>query len=392
MDRAALEQLDRATLITKAEAIGVTRANILTRPELVDELLVRTAREGDKELPRARGFFGRARDLVARVIEKGLHLPDAAERLRSVTLTASEIAARIVPAAVPTVTLAEIYAAQGHRPRAIETLRRVLEIEPEHAAAQALLTQLETSPSGPPLVPPPPPVEDEDDAAITLGRPPVSSGSLQSRRDPVIRDAEPDGFLDDEPPPARYDVDECVAIAVDPATLYTYWEIRDASLRHVQATRPGGEITLRLLVITPSWDGPRSATRDVDVGQQSGDRFVRDLPAGSIVRAAIGWRTGDVFLPLAHAPALETPAGVACPVVADAFVRWTPKGLLPVTPLDTDYASIRRALGHLGPRRGEVAPYERLTSALGSSDVSARLSSPGRGDASENEPSSRAMI
>src|SRR5580698_3693007 len=129
MDRADLERLDRPTLITKAEELGVSRANILTRPELVDELLVRTARADDKELPRARGFFGRARDLVARVIEKGLHLPDAAERLRSVSVTASQIAARLVPTVVPTVTLAEIYAAQGHRPRAIETLRRVLEIE-----------------------------------------------------------------------------------------------------------------------------------------------------------------------------------------------------------------------------------------------------------------------
>ena len=32
-------------------------------------------------------------------------------------------------------TLAEIYAAQGHKDRAMDTLRRVLEGEPEHAAA-----------------------------------------------------------------------------------------------------------------------------------------------------------------------------------------------------------------------------------------------------------------
>src|ERR1700735_2958062 len=108
MDRAELERLDRTPLIARAEGRGVTRANILTRPELMDELLVRSARKDDRDLPRKRGFFGRARDLVARVIEKGLHLPDAAERLRQVSVTASQLAARVAPA-VPTVTLAEIY-------------------------------------------------------------------------------------------------------------------------------------------------------------------------------------------------------------------------------------------------------------------------------------------
>jgi hypothetical protein len=164
MERTELEGLDRTTLIAQAEALGVTRANILTRPELMDELLVRSARKDDADLPRARGFFGRARDLVARVIEKGLHLPDAAERLRQVSAAATQMAARVAPAVVPTVTLAEIYAAQGHTPRAIETLKRVLDLEPDHAAAKALLVKLETaSPSMIPAAPPPPPVSDDEE-------------------------------------------------------------------------------------------------------------------------------------------------------------------------------------------------------------------------------------
>jgi hypothetical protein len=143
----------------------------------------------------------------------------------------------------------------------------------------------------------------------------------------------------------------------------------------VNRARPGGEVTLRLLIITPSWDGPRSTTRDVAVERASGDRFVRDLPAGSIVRAAIGWQTADAFLPIAHAPALETPPGEPCPVVAESFVRWTPRGLAPVTRHDPDYASIGRALGQFAPRRAEVAPYEHLRPHLGSSDVSAGFGS-----------------
>ncbi len=133
MNRSELERLDRDTLISRAEASGVVRARILTRPELIDELLQRSA---VPEVARARGFFGRARDLLARVIESGLHLPDAAERLRRSSPPPS-----IHPGApVPTLTLAGIYAAQGHRERAIDTLREVLAREPEHAAARALIS------------------------------------------------------------------------------------------------------------------------------------------------------------------------------------------------------------------------------------------------------------
>ena len=39
MDRAELEALDREGLVMRAQAAGIRRARILTRPELVDELL-----------------------------------------------------------------------------------------------------------------------------------------------------------------------------------------------------------------------------------------------------------------------------------------------------------------------------------------------------------------
>jgi hypothetical protein len=386
MDRAELERLDRSTLITRAEALGIARANILTRPELMDELLVRTAPKDDRDLPRARGFFGRARDLVARVIEKGLHLPDAAERLRQVSVTASQFAARVAPTVVPTVTLAEIYAAQGHRPRAVETLRRVLEIEPDHNAAQALLTKLETIPAS---VSPaaPRPREDENDENDEVVIPPAPSAPRLEDAPARAREAtkplasakergEPLGFLDDEPLPEKYDVDECVAIAVDPVTLYVYWEVRESTLEHVRRTREGGALTLRLLIITPSWDGPRSATRDFDVDGATTHRTVRDLPAGAVVRAGIGWRTGDVFLPIAHAPALE---------------RWTPRGIAPVTAHDSDYASIGRALGKLRPEVPGEPSYGRSTSPQGSSEVSAGFGAT-KAKRPSHAPSSEGMI
>jgi hypothetical protein len=82
MNRAELERLDRDTLISRAEDAGVTRARILTRPELVDELLLRTTVD-PVATRKARGFFGVARDLLARVVERGLNLPDAADRIRT---------------------------------------------------------------------------------------------------------------------------------------------------------------------------------------------------------------------------------------------------------------------------------------------------------------------
>lgn len=164
MDRGELEGLDRESLVVRAQAAGIRRARILTRPELIDELLRLDPDADDAQLRKSRGFFGRARDLVARVVERGLHLPDAADRIRTLALgTPPPAVVRSEPQAMPTVTLAEIYAAQGHRQRAIETLRRVLEREPDHAAARTLLARLEDEGyvAPPPPLPPEPEVEPD---------------------------------------------------------------------------------------------------------------------------------------------------------------------------------------------------------------------------------------
>ena len=130
-------------------------------------------------------------------------------------------------------TLAEIYAAQGHRDRAIETLDRVLAREPDHAAARALVAQL----------------RDESYPVPRRGCPrkrrkrrprPRSAPTLTSESTAPAGSAEPSHMLDDAPLPTRYDVDECVAIPVDPSTLYVYWEVRERTLEYVRAARPGG--------------------------------------------------------------------------------------------------------------------------------------------------------
>ncbi len=339
MERAELEALGRDELIARAEEAGVSRANVLTRPELVDELLLRSApRKDDPRLRRMRGLFGIARDLVAAVVERGLNLPDAAERIRALGLPPPP-PARTMPAAVPTVTLAEIYAAQGHRAKAIDTLRHVLSREADHAHARALLARLESDPSAA-ARPVMAPEEEEEEAAS-----PAAAAPAPDTRAAEAEAREPMGFLDDAPLPPKYDVDECVALPVDPTTLFVYWEARDAMMEHLRRTKPDGRLALRVLVIVPTWDGPRTAVRDVDVESAVGDWFVRDLPAGCVVRAAVGWKAHDAFLPIAHSPALETPPGAPSPLEATRFVRWTPEGPRPVQPGDPDLASIEQALG-----------------------------------------------
>jgi hypothetical protein len=347
MNRLELERLDRDALIARAEAAGVTRARILTRPELVDELIIRGVSD-EPTKQRARGLFGRARDLLASVVERGLNLPDAADRIRAVGAPAPPQRSSS-PSALPTLTLAEIYAAQGHRSRAIETLDRVLLREPEHAAAGALVAQLRdvTYPVPPPRMPP-----EEEEAENEARNVNEALESGQDEDEPAkdgesVEPEEPTHMLDDSPLPPRYDVDECVAIPVDPRTLYIYWEVRERTLEYMRAARAPGTIALRVVVIVPTWDGPRSSTRDFDVHQTLGDHFEHDLPAGCVVRVAIGYRHGDTFVAIAHSPALDTPPGAPSPILADVLVRWTPQGTLRVSPDDADAASIERALGRV---------------------------------------------
>ena len=329
--RAQLETLDRESLISRAESAGVIRARVLTRPELVDEIILRQG--ADQETTRRmRGLLGRARDLLARLVERGLNLPDAAERLRNV---APPPAKRSIPP-VPTVTLAEIYATQGHKQKAIDdVLRQVLASEPEHLAAKGLLTKLEqtAAPDAPAMAP-----EDERagyEVATTTEEP-----------------AEPARMLDADPLPPKYDVDECIALAVDPATLYVYWEVRDDT--YARLVKNEGALTLRVLVIVPTWDGPRTYTRDIEVHAQLGDWFVRDLPKDAIVRAAVGWLSPTgAFLSAAHSTIAQPAPRDRAAVLAERLARWTPQGTVAVdgSVPDREAERMARAIARSEARR-----------------------------------------
>lgn len=133
----SLLSMSRAELVSQASGLGVERADRMTRPELRDEILRRT--KSGAEAVEARGLFGIARSMIASMMETGLKMPDAAALIRGTQTLSAQVT---TGAPVATVTLAEIYAAQGHPDRALTIVDRVLEAEPDHPAALRLRDRL----------------------------------------------------------------------------------------------------------------------------------------------------------------------------------------------------------------------------------------------------------
>lgn len=314
-----LRRLSRDQLVEHASTLGISRPRTLTQAELVDEI-VRRSTPGHRQ---RRGWLGRARDLVATVVERGLHLPEAASLLRSTQVRRSPAP----PPPLPTVTLAEIYAAQGYHSKAVSVLDEVVRREPDHREAKSLrerfLAKLSTGElderseraSGP------------NGAGASNGSPHPSGQSAPSDRAAgaagetpshapaaAPEDAGPGG--DDlgstaavsGPGRPGYDVDDVVALATDAETAFAYWEVRPLSFARVQKRHPKGRLVVRVLATRPNERGAVStSTRDVPVDELVGDVFLRGLPPGGEVRIAIGWKWDGEIIPLAVAPELRMP-------------------------------------------------------------------------------------
>ena len=130
--------LSRLELLKLAQTLNVSDADVMTRAEL--RAAIERARKPEPRLPpQPATWLGVARRLLASVVERGLHLPDAAAVIRG------DAPLRPIPSGPPpvaTVTLARIYAAQGHLERGIATLDEVLESDPDHDLARELRAQL----------------------------------------------------------------------------------------------------------------------------------------------------------------------------------------------------------------------------------------------------------
>lgn len=286
MEKGSLAELSREDLVARAEALSVRRARFLTRPELVDEILMAQHKLEGERRGLARGFFGLARDLLARVVERGLHLPDAAERIRGAPPPPRPRHAGLT---IATVTLAEIYESQGHGARAIQTLRNVLSDDPEHQEARQMLTRLERE-HGP------------------VSEPVASTQQAPTHASPTAHDT-------------------CIAVPVDPSTLAVHWAVGNDSLARLRERAGEGQLVLRLLLVFPSWEGPLCERSEREVQGQVGDLLLQGLPA-AVVRVGVAYRVGDVYWPIAHSELFELAGGEEGGVLG--LVRWTPKGREPL--------------------------------------------------------------
>ncbi len=442
MDRHKLESLTREELVALAAELGIVRPRSLTIPELMDEIITRTA-SSEREKARSRGWFGRARSLLASVIERGLHLPDVAKALRHAP---SSKPWPVAPPPLATMTLAEIYAAQGHIEKALQVLDEILAREPEHADARSLrqrfdpqtntkkkletpakreepLTSNEspvvvevaksslTEDVVPPLADAAPVVVETNTNVVTAPESlpiahevaaepvvltpvdvasvvdaPTVEAAVPSETDSHVVEAvelqieavaaeeiaEPVETSDDEETvqaasfenegspafdsydrpniedltlPERYNVDEIVGIAVDPTTVYVYWEVRPVVLARAHARLSEGAMVVRLVSVTPSWDGPITEQRDLPIDALYGDAYVRGLRPGSNVRIGVGWLAHGSFAPFAIGDAVATPRKEPAFATASKVARWMPPGATgPVAPGQTTVAMVTTAL------------------------------------------------
>jgi hypothetical protein len=283
LQRHDLEAMQRDRLVERARAAGVERPEVLTRLELIDEILSMSIAD-EQERKAARGLLGRARDLVARVVEKGLNLPDAAQRLR--TLAPPMAAWRRGPPPIATVSLAEIYAGQGHHNLALKVLDEVLEREPDHAYARELharviagraAAQTPVAPEpAPPAVADPPVVVAEEPVRPAAVVPPPPA-----------------------PPRAAVPTRDALQLDVRQRLARLSWQLRPSTFARARVSKPDGHMILRLAFVEPGWEGPRVKTEDRPIDALTGrlDLAVSENTQG--VCAALGWLTQQGFAPLA---------------------------------------------------------------------------------------------
>ncbi|MBI3203541.1 MAG: hypothetical protein HYZ29_18530 [Myxococcales bacterium] len=346
--RSDLDALNRDGLIERARRVGVSRPEVMTRVEMIDEIIRRqetdvTARR------RARGWLGVARDLVASLIEQGLNMPDAAELVRQ-GVTPTRVQHQ---PPVATVTLAEIYAAQGHMKRALGMLDQVLETEPDHAAARALRDRLTVARPAPVRATEPEQPEDAPAPAEVEALPPEG---LQDERDAVEPAAAPTPAVVEadataveapaveapveapavEAPAVEAPAVEAPAIAPAPAFtappqadqlfaipsaggVWLHWELSDRT----RARTPQQGWVVRLCALWPRVSGARRTERDVVVGAPTGSLLVSGFGAGAVVRAALGQQREADFSPHLVAAVLDAEgvAFAAADVDAQAMAR-----------------------------------------------------------------------
>jgi hypothetical protein len=214
--------------------------------------------------------------------------------------------------------------------------------------------------------PPSPKPEVEAPSTSRSGVEVVAAANEAAVIDEPVAAVNLDAALEEAALPERYDVDEIVALAVDPFTLYFYWEVRATSLARAQARRPDGWLAVRIVGVTASWSGPVTRVRDLRADSLHGDRFLRDIDPGSNIRVSVGWQSDDEFEPFAVGLDVTAPHLRASDAVAGQVDQWRPDAAstaaaLHAPPFNRSHAEPRRhetngaGVSAMGPRRRPAA-------------------------------------
>lgn len=313
-DSKALEQLSRDELIAKAKTLGADRPELLTRPELRDEI-IRLSTNDIVEKQQARGWFGVARDLVASVVSQGLNLPDTADLIRGVNVKAPKAGPPVA-----TVTLAEIYAAQGHVSKALALLDEVLAKEPDHEAAR--VARQRYAPVAEQAVPSmsPEPEDEFVEAEVPKENAAASEGVAGDRVEPAPEKPECEISVPLEPPgtaenaPPRYELAgeesaEKVGLAFEDTEedllLFVHrggtskeliWQLGRRSKARFSEREPGTTLVVKVLEVETGWDGPVSRESLVTLDEARGKHTLPSV--ATEVRSVLGWLKAGRFTPL----------------------------------------------------------------------------------------------
>lgn len=324
-----LDEKSRHELVEEARKLGVERPERMTRVELRDEIVRRSVSE--ERQAEARGLFGVARSMLASVVDRGLHLPDAARAIRGESSFEVPLASQTP---VATVTLAEIYAAQGHKNRALRILEDVLKQEPGHEEALRVRAQLGANSGLPDQAHRETPDREELREALTVEAPPVAErpSKLSVGEIGATTEYVPGGFVEtvgeevetgrqpeveeriSEPLPEVHSraIEEysapALVLAQSDGGLSLYWELPDRSLDECSVDRNEGRAVARIVSFSPH--GPTPERRedtivlaetipvDAPAGCRAGKLKLERYGVPAAVRAALGWESEDGFLPL----------------------------------------------------------------------------------------------
>lgn len=289
------------------------------------------------------GFFGKARTLLTRVVEKGLHLPNAAKGL----LTAPPPPERAAGAPVPTVTLAQLFHRQGHDKKALALLELVLEDDPTNREALALRTALRGEP----------PAEDPVLEAAS-GEPAHEAGEARTRRGPP-------------PEPLGIDDDFTVLLPEDKGhILLLQWAISDEAFLQIYEDSTAEIYPALAIHCVFVGDTPRAETSILakTVGEtgehlgRAGALRIIDVPNGVVLRVASGVvvdgsaASRETFRPTSHASLLLRGE------YSDDLYEWRAEGLTTVELGTGDFPEVD-ALATVDGRTLPSVPFAALLRA-----------------------------